>query len=70
MPAQDTPLNADASEGAALPEVLPDPFQQDVSPWLLRRLRLAENLADQVRANAQAVLAELDASSPPTPTRA
>ncbi|MDR2155803.1 MAG: FUSC family protein [Burkholderiaceae bacterium] len=51
-------------ERDARPEMLPDPFLQDVSPWLLRRLRLAEDLAAQVRDNARAVLVELDAPSP------
>ncbi len=37
--------------------VLPDPFEQDLSPWLLRRLRLAAGLATMVRSDAQQVLA-------------
>jgi uncharacterized membrane protein YccC len=56
------PPDTEEDDLAALPEMLPDPFQQDVSPWLLRRLRLAENLAGQVRDNAQAVLAGLNPS--------
>ena len=43
----------------AVPETLPDPYLQDASPWLLRRLALSEALAAQVRADASGVLAEL-----------
>ena len=50
----------------AVPEVLPDPFEHDVSPWLLRRLHLAIELAERVRGNAQDVLAAL-ASAPADP---
>lgn len=35
--------------------VLPDPFGQDVTPWLLRRLGLAVELAGQIRDEAQRV---------------
>lgn len=45
----------------AIPEDLPDPFLNDASPWLLRRLRLAMTLAQAVRRDALAVLAELEA---------
>lgn len=48
----------------AMPEALPDPFQQDVSPWLLRRLHLSLELAEQVRGNARTVLAQLEAPAP------
>ena len=48
----------------AVPEVLPDPFEQDVSPWLLRRLHLSVDLAERVRANADQVLAQV---APPKP---
>ncbi|HPK32578.1 MAG TPA: FUSC family protein, partial [Ottowia sp.] len=50
---------------ATVPEVLPDPFQQDVSPWLLRRLHLSQDLAGQVQADAQRVLASLAAAPAP-----
>jgi hypothetical protein len=50
------PADADPDPLAALPEMLPNPFQQDISPWLLRRLHLAEGLAVQVRDDALAVL--------------
>jgi uncharacterized membrane protein YccC len=34
------------------PLVLPDPFGQDVTPWLLRRLHLAAGLAERLRDDA------------------
>jgi hypothetical protein len=34
---------------------LPDPFGQDVTPWLLRRLRLATELAQNLRDEAQRI---------------
>lgn len=36
------------------PEPLPDPWTHDLTPWLLRRLALAEGLARQVRDDAEA----------------
>ena len=48
----------------AVPEDLPDPFEQDINPWVLRRLALAENLATRVRANASQINAQL--AAPPT----
>ena len=49
-----------AQPGAAVPpEPLPGPHELDLSPWLLRRLALATELAAQVRADAEAVLASL-----------
>lgn len=61
-----TPDNS-AVEAAlpAVPEALPDPFEQDVSPWLLRRLHLSIELAERVRGNAQDVLAALASTSAP-----
>ncbi|WP_079433018.1 FUSC family membrane protein [Zoogloea sp. LCSB751] len=41
-----------ATDSAALP----NPFEQDLSPWLLRRLGLASELAAQVREDAEQVL--------------
>lgn len=46
-PAEDTP-----SQTAGLT----DPFVDDLSPWLLRRLDLAEDIAAQLRAEAEQVL--------------
>jgi len=40
-------------------EALPDPFENDISPWLRRRLALAVDLAEQVRKDADHVLAQL-----------
>ena len=38
------------------PVPLPDPFEQDLSPWLLRRLQLAADIAHRLRSDAQQVL--------------
>ena len=38
------------------PLTLPDPFEHDLSPWLLRRLLLATGLAGEVRGDARQVL--------------
>jgi uncharacterized membrane protein YccC len=46
--------------------VLGDPFDGDLSPWLLRRLQLADHIALQLRANADQVLRELVANPGPT----
>lgn len=35
---------------------LPDPLQEDLSPWLLRRLRLAQDIAQKLRADARGVV--------------
>lgn len=58
-----------------LPEPLPSPLERDLTPWLLRRLWLATDLAAQVRADADLVrawLAPLTSPSlqpePPAPT--
>ena len=48
----------DRTVGLKEPLALPDPFQHDLSPWLLRRLRLATALAVQVRSDAERVLCE------------
>ena len=51
----------------AVPEDLPDPFEQDISPWVMRRLALAESLAASVRGNADLINAQLAApATPPT----
>jgi uncharacterized membrane protein YccC len=44
---------ADASPG---PVALPDPFESDLSPWVLRRLDLAAGIAVQLRDDANQVL--------------
>ena len=49
----------------AVPEDLPDPFEQDISPWVMRRLALAESLAASVRGNADLINAQLAAPAPP-----
>ena len=56
------PAEGTEADLPALPEALPDPFLPDAAPWLLRRLRLAEGLADDVRQDAQQVLANLAVS--------
>ncbi|HKX41172.1 MAG TPA: FUSC family membrane protein [Burkholderiaceae bacterium] len=38
------------------PVALPDPFEHDLSPWLLRRLHLAADIAAQLNAAARRVL--------------
>ena len=52
-----------ATQGAAVqaaaaisPVALPDPFENDLNPWLLRRLDLAAGLAVELRDDADAVL--------------
>ena len=42
------------------PIPLPDPFDNDVSPWLLRRLDLATALATQLRDDAARILQPLN----------
>jgi uncharacterized membrane protein YccC len=34
------------------PSTMPDPFQEDLSPWLVRRLRLAQGLAQRLHTEA------------------
>lgn len=53
-----------APPGTALEwSVLGDPFDGDLSPWLLRRLQLADHIALQLRANADQVVRELAAAN-------
>jgi len=40
----------------ATPAALPDPFQEDLSPWVLRRLDLATGIAVQLREDAAQAL--------------
>jgi len=52
-------VEAPAAPGAVAspgPVPLSDPFEQDLSPWVLRRLHLAEGIAVQLRENADQVL--------------
>ncbi|VTU23723.1 Inner membrane protein YccS [Variovorax sp. SRS16] len=42
------------------PIPLPDPFDNDISPWLLRRLDLATGIAAQLREDAARILQSLD----------
>ncbi|RZL61307.1 MAG: FUSC family protein [Variovorax sp.] len=54
-------LPAQAPSGTpAGPIPLLDPFENDISPWLLRRLDLATTLATQVRDDAARILQSLD----------
>ena len=46
------------------PIPLPDPFDNDVSPWLLRRLDLAIGLATQLQADAARIMQTMAAESP------
>jgi len=46
------------------PIPLPDPFDNDVSPWLLRRLDLAIGLATQLQADAARIVQTMAAESP------
>jgi hypothetical protein len=49
------PKDRPPAEPLPLPAGLPDPFVDDLSPWLLRRLGLAEDIAAQLRAEAARV---------------
>lgn len=54
------PISAsDAQASSPGPEPLPSAYESDLTPWLLRRLRLATELAAQLRADADQVLALL-----------
>jgi uncharacterized membrane protein YccC len=44
---------------------LPDPFENDISPWLLRRLDLATALATQLRDDAARILQHLNETTDP-----
>ena len=52
----DTAPIDDGTALAAGPVALPDPFEQELSPWLLRRLHLAADIATHVNAAAREVL--------------
>jgi hypothetical protein len=47
------PASAPPSDETSSP--LPDPFEQDLSPWLLRRLDMAAAVATSLRAQAAQV---------------
>ena len=53
LPAGDAQTGSANPEAAPGPEPLPDPFENDLNPWLLRRLKLAALLAGQVRNEAE-----------------
>jgi hypothetical protein len=55
---QPAPPTAAAEAAAQTPE-LSDPFEGNLSPWLLHRLARAEGIAVQLRLDADRVLAEL-----------
>ncbi|WP_423460677.1 FUSC family membrane protein [Ottowia sp. VDI28] len=49
-----------AIANASVPiEALPDPFENDISPWLLRRLSLALDLSGKMRSEADQVLEQI-----------
>jgi uncharacterized membrane protein YccC len=50
------PEGAPITPSAGGPISLPDPFESDVSPWLLRRLDFATRIAGQLRDDAARVL--------------
>ena len=43
--------------------ILPDPFETEITPWLLRRLDASTNIAIQIRDDASRVLQILDWSA-------
>ena len=55
QPAADSTPIANARESSG-PVELPDPFEQDLTPWLVRRLHLAADVAQHVRSDAQQVV--------------
>jgi len=59
--AEDTPAAPSLPAG---PIPLPDPFDADVSPWLLRRLDLAVGLATQLQGDAARIVQTLSAEDP------
>jgi hypothetical protein len=72
-----TPLPGTATSAAAPPATalagtvrLPDPFDNDISPWMLRRLDLATGIALQLRDDAARILQSPDGEAGPAPTGA
>jgi uncharacterized membrane protein YccC len=51
--------NASGTESTLSLPALPDPFENELSPWVLRRLELAANIAKQLRADSDHVLQSL-----------
>jgi len=73
----DAMIGAPPSGGPAMPESspattlagpipLPDPFDNDITPWLLRRLDLATVIAGQLRDDAARILQSLAENAPET----
>jgi len=58
------PEGMPASPSSGGPVTLPDPFEQDISPWLLRRLDIASRIAMQLRVDAARILQALDNATP------
>jgi hypothetical protein len=52
---QTSEASREGRPGPTEPTPLPDPFVDDLSPWLLRRLGLAEGIAAQLHAEAARV---------------
>jgi uncharacterized membrane protein YccC len=63
-----TPAARPEAAQAIGPAALPDPFE-DLSPWLVRRLQMAREIAQQVRSEANEALAA-SAASPASPRAA
>jgi uncharacterized membrane protein YccC len=55
--AENTETIADTTEinSSLMVETLTDPFEHDLTPWLLRRLTLATNIATQLRSDAEKI---------------
>jgi hypothetical protein len=49
-----------ASPSSGGPVSLPDPFEQDISPWLLRRLDIASRIAVQLQVDSARILQALE----------
>ena len=58
-----TEASAPEEGPAADTEVLPDPFGEEVTPWLLRRLSLSIGLAGRLRADAQGISSAMHADT-------
>ena len=62
MPELDDAQAAPSLPAGPIP--LPDPFDNDISPWLLRRLDLAIGLATQLQADAARIVQTMAAEEP------
>jgi uncharacterized membrane protein YccC len=58
-PAQMPVVGAHTTPARFEPQALSDPFDSDLTPWLLRRLDLAVGMAEHLRRNADQVLTEV-----------